>query len=118
MLLDAFAKEWEGGDNLAVAVTLPSGQFLGPIPVSEYMFLDAELLRIATTPLAAPPDRETGAGTETGTGTANSYHTCLASVRVRVVHCDSFLLWQLPDAPSCDPLALGYCTVPSGLFDV
>ena len=120
VLLDAFAKEWEGGDNLAVAVTLPSGQFLGPIPVSEYMFLDAELLRIATTPLAAPPDRETGAGTETetGTGTANSYHTCLASVRVRVVHCDSFLLWQLPDAPSCDPLALGYCTVPSGLFDV
>ena len=116
VLLDAFAKENEGGDNLAVAATLPSGQFLGPIPIREYLFLDENLLGIARTPLAAP-----SANAPTTTlqpGEVKNYHTCLASVRVRAVHCGSFLLCQLPDVPSCEPLAMGYCTVPSGLFDV
>jgi hypothetical protein len=139
VLLDAFAKEWEGGDNLAVAVTFPSGLFLGPIPVRDYLFLDQELLRIARLPVtptplpsdgdgtemppAAPPPPPPGEGEEEdgsdGSSSSSSrYRTCLASARVRVVRCEDFLLWQLPDVPgSCDTLPMAYCTVPSELFD-
>ena len=33
-------------------------------------------------------------------------------VQVGVVRCGGFLLWRLPDAPTCDS---GYCTAASGL---
>ena len=39
--------------------------------------------------------------------------TCGDHAPIAVLHCGAFLLWRLPDAPSC-PLA--YCAAPSGLF--
>ena len=57
-MLDAFAKEQHGGDNLAVGVTLPDNTPLAdgtrctgeqcklwPIPVQDYLFVDAALRR-------------------------------------------------------------------------
>ena len=122
-LLDAFAKENEGGDNLAVGVTLPDGTFLGPIPVSGYMYLDQALLRTAHTPVV--PHASDGDGGEDGEGDGDdsssaggislpsNYRPCLASVRVNVTRCDGFVLFQLPDSPSCDPTTMAYCTAPS-----
>ena len=45
-------------------------------------------------------------------GGAN-YGTCDEHAPIAVLHCGAFLLWRLPDAPSC-PRA--YCAAPSGLF--
>ena len=39
--------------------------------------------------------------------------TCVDHVPIAVLNCGAFLLWRLPDAPSC-PFA--YCAAPSGLF--
>ena len=55
------------------------------------------------------------------------YHSCGESRRVAIVHCGTFLLWQLPPPPSVvEPMQTdgrartnptqGYCTIPSGLF--
>jgi hypothetical protein len=40
-------------------------------------------------------------------------NTCWDHAPIAVLHCGSFLLWQLPDAPAC-PAA--YCAAPGGLF--
>lgn len=55
------------------------------------------------------------------------YRSCGESTRVAIVHCGTFLLWQLPPPPSVvEPMppnehartkpSQGYCTVPSGIF--
>jgi hypothetical protein len=41
------------------------------------------------------------------------YGACDDHAPIAVLHCGAFLLWQLPDAPTC-PSA--YCVAPSGLF--
>ncbi len=42
----------------------------------------------------------------------NNGQHCYAHVQVEVVRCSSFLLWRLPDTPTC---TMAYCTVPSGI---
>lgn len=59
------------------------------------------------------------------------YHSCGTSVRATVLHCGSYMLWQLVPPPGLLRLAMSptrsyskdldlsqaYCTQPSGLFD-
>ena len=42
----------------------------------------------------------------------NHHGQCYSHAAVGVVHCGSFLLWRLPDAPLC---GVAYCTAPSGM---
>jgi hypothetical protein len=52
--LKAVGYEGGGGDNLAVAVTIPSGVFLGPIPVEGGMSEDSPVNLFTSATIDAP----------------------------------------------------------------
>lgn len=116
--MDSLAKENVGGDNLAVGVTLPSGTELRPIPVemngTGLLFVDPVMYEYSADMQRGsfePPLHDVG-GSD-----GSEYQSCMSSVRASTVNCGEFLLWKLPDVPSCATVPMAYCSTPeSGLF--
>ncbi len=113
--LDSLAKENAGGDNLAVGVSLPSGIELRPIPVefdgTGLLFVDP-IMRLYSVDRRGNTDPVLQAALE-----RSEYQSCMSYVRASAVHCGEYILWKLPDVPSCDPVPMAYAGTPeSGLF--
>ena len=106
----------ERRDNLAVGVSLPDGTELFPIPVDGYLFVDSVMAAAADAPRGSGSGSEPAEPSPEDGMDEGTYHSCMASVRVSVLHCGDFLLWRLPDVPSCSPVPMLYAAVPSGLF--